>query len=132
LVEAGARPDPQEIVLGSERVIRSDVGEAHRLSLSARVLSAQDSQVKAKNRSGRSTSDAVRNGAQAICKASRNRCAGWAKAPSPRLKTRRIEPVSGRASSRERRHITADIGNANVLDQQFAESAKNLILPGYY
>jgi len=33
---------------GSERVIRSDAGEAHRLSLSARVLSAQDSQVKAK------------------------------------------------------------------------------------
>jgi hypothetical protein len=29
-------------------VIRSDVGEAHRLSLSARVLSAQDMQVKAK------------------------------------------------------------------------------------
>ena len=29
-------------------MIRSDAGEAHRLSLSARVLSAQDSQVKAK------------------------------------------------------------------------------------
>jgi len=29
-------------------VIRSDVGEAHRLSLSARVLSAQHTQVKAK------------------------------------------------------------------------------------
>jgi hypothetical protein len=32
----------------SERVIRSDVGEAHRLSLSARVLSAPCMQVKAK------------------------------------------------------------------------------------
>jgi hypothetical protein len=32
----------------TERVIRSDVSEAHRLSLSARVLSAQYSQVKAK------------------------------------------------------------------------------------
>ena len=35
---------------GSERVIRSDSGVAHRLSLSARVLSAVDSQVKAKRR----------------------------------------------------------------------------------
>jgi hypothetical protein len=33
---------------GSEWVIRSDVGEAHRLSLSARVLSAPYLQVKAK------------------------------------------------------------------------------------
>jgi hypothetical protein len=33
---------------GREWVIRSDVGEAHRLSLSARVLSAQSHQVKAK------------------------------------------------------------------------------------
>jgi hypothetical protein len=32
----------------SERVIRSDVSEAHRLSLSARVLSALNVQVKAK------------------------------------------------------------------------------------
>ena len=44
MVEAGARPDPQEI----ERVVRSDSGVAHRLSLSARVVSAGDSQVKAK------------------------------------------------------------------------------------
>ena len=33
---------------GIEGVIRSDVSEAHRLSLSARVLSAEDGQVKAK------------------------------------------------------------------------------------
>jgi hypothetical protein len=33
---------------GNERVIRSDSGVAHRLSLSARVLSAADSQVKVK------------------------------------------------------------------------------------
>jgi hypothetical protein len=39
---------PFSKALGSERVIRSDVGEAHRLSLSARVLSAQSNQVKAK------------------------------------------------------------------------------------
>ena len=32
----------------TEGVIRSDVDEAHRLSLSARVLSAEDGQVKAK------------------------------------------------------------------------------------
>ena len=35
---------------GIERVIRSDSGVAHHLSLSARVLSAVDSQVKAKRR----------------------------------------------------------------------------------
>jgi hypothetical protein len=33
-------------------VIRSDVSEAHRLSLSGRVLSAQDGQVKAKQHLG--------------------------------------------------------------------------------
>src|SRR3982074_1164534 len=33
---------------GIERVVRSDSGVAHRLSLSARVVSAVDSQVKAK------------------------------------------------------------------------------------
>jgi hypothetical protein len=38
----------QEIAQGIERVIRSDSGVAHRLSLSARVLSAADSQVKVK------------------------------------------------------------------------------------
>jgi hypothetical protein len=38
----------QEIAQGNERVIRSDSGVAHRLSLSARVLSAVGSQVKAK------------------------------------------------------------------------------------
>src|SRR5437016_9297871 len=38
------RPDCKK----TERVIRSDVSEAHRLSLSARLLSAQHSQVKAK------------------------------------------------------------------------------------
>src|ERR1700674_2716035 len=37
-------PERREI----EGVIRSDVSEAHRLSLSARVLSAEDGQVKAK------------------------------------------------------------------------------------
>jgi hypothetical protein len=45
-----------EIAQGIERVIRSDSGDAHRLSLSARVLSTMVSQVKAKTRSGRSTS----------------------------------------------------------------------------
>ena len=46
MVEVGARLNPR----GVERVIRSDSGVAHRLSLSARVLSAVDSQVKAKRR----------------------------------------------------------------------------------
>jgi hypothetical protein len=44
-----------------ERVIRSDVSEAHRLSLSARVLSAQEGQVKAKQQE-RSTSATCRIG----------------------------------------------------------------------
>ena len=49
MVEVGAHPDFQEVVPGKkEWVIRSDVGEAHRLSLSARVLSAPGMQVKAK------------------------------------------------------------------------------------
>jgi hypothetical protein len=38
--------------MGIERVIRSDSGVAHRLSLSARVLSAADSQVKVKGCAG--------------------------------------------------------------------------------
>jgi hypothetical protein len=41
-------PIPKQNTQGIERVIRSDSGVAHRLSLSARVLSAADSQVKAK------------------------------------------------------------------------------------
>jgi len=49
----------QKNILEIERVIRSDVSEAHRLSLSARVLSAQDGQVKAKQQE-RSTSAACR------------------------------------------------------------------------
>ena len=39
---------PRKITQGIERVVRSDSGVAHRLSLSARVVSAVDSQVKAK------------------------------------------------------------------------------------
>lgn len=39
---------PSRSQKGTERVIRSDVGVAHRLSLSARVVSTVDSQVKAK------------------------------------------------------------------------------------
>jgi len=35
-------------IKGRVRVVRSDASEAHRLSLSARVLSARDGQVKAK------------------------------------------------------------------------------------
>ena len=46
MVEVGARFNPE----GLKGVIRSDSGVAHRLSLSARVLSAGDSQVKAKRR----------------------------------------------------------------------------------
>jgi hypothetical protein len=38
----------RKIAQGIERVIRSDSGVAHRLSSSARVLSAADSQVKMK------------------------------------------------------------------------------------
>ena len=42
MVEAGARPGPVKLPEAkpweNERVIRSDAGEAHRLSLSARVL----------------------------------------------------------------------------------------------
>jgi hypothetical protein len=45
LVEVGARLAPP---VGIERVVRSDSGVAHRLSSSARVLSAGDAQVKAK------------------------------------------------------------------------------------
>ncbi len=41
-----------KITRGAERVIRSDSGDTHRLSLSARVLSAVDSQVKAKHEAG--------------------------------------------------------------------------------
>jgi len=39
---------PSRSPKGIERVIRSDAGVAHRLSLSARVVSAVDNQVKAK------------------------------------------------------------------------------------
>ena len=42
----------QKLHTGSKKVVRSDSGVAHRLSLSARVVSAADSQVKAK-RQGR-------------------------------------------------------------------------------
>jgi hypothetical protein len=41
---------PPQSRRGTERVIRSDVGVTHRLSLSARVVSAVDRQVKAKQR----------------------------------------------------------------------------------
>jgi hypothetical protein len=47
MVEVGAHPGPGKTA-GNERVIRSDSGVAHRLSSSARVLSAADSQVKTK------------------------------------------------------------------------------------
>ena len=39
---------PRTRNMGIEQVVRSDASEAHRLSLSARVLSAQEGQVKAK------------------------------------------------------------------------------------
>jgi hypothetical protein len=50
---------PVSIQKGIERVIRSDAGVAHRLSLSARVVSAVVGQVKAK-RQGGSASGACR------------------------------------------------------------------------
>jgi hypothetical protein len=75
MVEVGARPDPEEITLGSGWVIRSDAGEAHRLSLSARVLSAQDSQVKAKTALAEALPTRFETNAKAGYEASRNRCA---------------------------------------------------------
>jgi hypothetical protein len=70
LVEAGARLDPK----GTERVIRSDSGVAHRLSLSARFLSAVNTQVKVKRRE-RSASGACRIGLRASCAVGQNQAA---------------------------------------------------------
>jgi hypothetical protein len=76
MVEAGARPDPfKQKPWGSERVIRSDAGEAHRLSLSARVLSAQHSQVKAKTAAAEALPTRFEINAKASYEASENRCA---------------------------------------------------------
>jgi hypothetical protein len=47
-IRRGWCPSRSPETKGAERVIRSDASEAHRLSLSGRVLSAADSQVKAK------------------------------------------------------------------------------------
>ena len=62
----------QKNILEIERVIRSDVSEAHRLSLNARVLSAQHGQVKAK-----------RLGPKRLCRL-RNRSAAGARPARPK------------------------------------------------
>ena len=46
MVEVGARLNTSEMAEGIKRVIRSDCGVAHRLSLSARVVSTVFGQVK--------------------------------------------------------------------------------------
>jgi hypothetical protein len=122
----------KEMSLWTERVIRTDAGEAHRLSLSARVLSAQDSQVKAKTTAAEALptrfemtpKQLTKQGETAALKHRVRRLPLVEPPPSADATT--LPTVRGSLPD------ATNMGSRGGFGHRITESVAELILPGYY